>query len=598
MTKERKEQKNIWDVECLYKSFDTWNQERESWEKKAQDQWKECNQYKGQFSQGAEVVKKCLDSFFTCVRGLEKLYTYAHLRHDENLAEDTAKAAFAQSIGLFQDFQSSLSWLEPEILALDEKTWEQYKKSPELESYQFYLQKIYDQKEHILPEEQEELLSWGERVSMVPQQAFSAINNVDFVFDDVQDSEGKKHKLTLGNYATHMKSKDRVLRQNTFLSLHGKYRDFQNTLLELLSGQVQVHIFSQKTRKYESCVQAALDKHKIPTSVYQKLVETTKENIHELHAYNDLRKKALGYEELNPWDMSAPLVENFDKEYSYQEAVDIVIDSVSLLGEEYQNQLKKGLTEQKWVDPFENKGKRSGAYSSGCYDSHPYILMNYDKTLQDVLTLSHEAGHSMHSYYSNKHQSFQNASYAIFVAEVASTFNEQLTYEMLLDRAQSQKERLYILDQQITGLRNTFFRQVLFAEFEWKIHAMAEQKIPLTPALLQKEYQELNAFYFGPTVKNIDKMSCEFLRIPHFYYNFYVYQYATGIAAATSLVDIVKQGGQKQYLQFLSAGASKYPVQILQDAGVDMTTECAVKALIKLFQDLRIKFEKELLKKS
>jgi oligoendopeptidase F len=361
---------------------------------------------------------------------------------------------------------------------------------------------------------------------------------------------------------------------------------------------MQQHLFNKRARGYSSCLEAALYPHQIETSVYDALVESIRKGLFALHDYVDFRKKSLGYEELHLYDLSVPILSEFTMQIPYDEAVSAIIESVACLGKEYQQILHKGLTTDRWVDRYENKRKRSGAYSSGCYTSMPYILLNYHETFQDAMTLTHEAGHSMHSYFSAKHQKYQDHRYPIFLAEVASTFHEELLFRYFLAKAKSSEEKAYLINQKIDGIRSTLFRQTMFAEFERKIHEWTEEDVPLTPALLKEEYLRLNRHYFGPCVFIDEEIAVEWARIPHFYYNFYVYQYATGISAAHVLVERVLHQGEKakeQYLAFLASGCSKDPLQTLLDAGVDMKTSYPVEQLLLYFSDLVLQL-KELLK--
>lgn len=585
-----------WDLDCFYETHDAWEKNINAMLTEAKEGWKRLQAYRGKAGSPKEL-KDLLNTYFEYSRSLDKVYTFAHLRHDEDVGNDFFKNSYERAVSVAHQFSQAASWIEPEILALDDKLFQKHLKSDELAPYQFFLQKLYDQKKHILSSDKEELLSLAARTQMTPRTTFSAFSNADLKFPKIKDSKGKKHNLTHGTYQVHMKSHDRTLRENTFKTLQGAFKDFENTICHLISGNIQNHVFNHKVRNYESCLEAALSPNNIPTNVYMSLMETTRNHLDALHAYIKLRKKILGVPSLHIWDMSVPLVAEYDMKFTYDEACDIVVESVAILGEEYQSVLRRGLREDRWVDVYEGKGKRSGAYSSGCYDSMPYILMNFQGTLNDVLTLSHEAGHSMNSFLSNKKRAYHEAGYPIFVAEVASTFNEQLTYEYLLKRAKTKAEKLYILNQQIDGIRSTFFRQVMFADFEWKLHNFGEQDVPLTPSLLKEEYRKLNAEFFGKELVIDDELTVEFMRVPHFYYNFYVYQYATGIAAAAYLCEKVKQEGPKKYLEFLSAGGSDYPIALLQKAGVDMACQEPVESLIAVFSDLVKKFEKEVAKK-
>lgn len=596
-TRDQMPAKAVWGLESFYATPTQWERNFNELMDKAKEGWSHILTFKGKITGDPQVLKKLIDSYFAYSRDLEKVYTYAHLRHDENVADDLHKTNYQKAVALLHEFSNAASWIESEILQLDDKTLDALASAKELQEYKFFLRRIRDQKAHVLSADKEELLALAGQSLETARSTFSAFNNADLVFGNAVDSLGKEHKVTHGAYHSLMKSPDRVLRESGFKSIHKEYGRFQNTIAQLISGHVQNHVFTKRARGYNSCVEAALKNHNIPVAVYKELINTARKHLDANHEYIALRKKIMGVDELHYWDVMTPLVKEMKLEFPYEEAASIVVNSVAPLGSDYQAMLRKGIMEDRWVDVYENKGKRSGAYSSGCYDSMPYILMNYHGTLNDVLTLSHEAGHSMNSLLSNRKQRYHEAQYSIFVAEVASTFNEQLTYEYLLERAKTREERLYILNQQIDSMRSTFFRQVMFAEFELKIHELAENNVPITPAVLKEIYLQLNTDYFGPNLVLDEELSYECLRIPHFYYNFYVYQYATGIAAATTLVKKVKEEGNGRYLEFLAAGGSDYPIPILQKAGVDMASSEAVETFIETFRGLVRTFEKEFVQK-
>ncbi len=587
------EEEKKWDLKSFFKDTMEWEKKLQKLLEESENGFKKIAPETLSKKPSPSELKKVLDSFFDYFRSLETIYTYAHLKHDEDISFTENKEKYERARSLFHNFQSAASWVEPTILQFDPEHFENLLAHKELQPYKFYLTKLKDQSKHILTADKEQIMSLSARMQSTASGAFSALSNADLDFGSIVDGEGKEHRLTQSSYGKFMKSKDRVLRINAFEKLHQMFLTFQNTIAELIHGQVQNHLFNAKVRSYDSCLEAALKPHHIPLSVYHNLIDTVSKGIAPLHRYISLRKKVLGVKELKSCDLYAPLVEVKEKKYTFEEAVEIVIASVEILGKQYQDTLRKGLVEERWVDIYENKGKRSGAYSSGCYDSHPYILLNFQGTLNDVLTLSHEAGHSMNSYLSNKKQSYQDASYTIFVAEVASTFNEQLTYEYLLNKAETSQERMYILNQEIDAIRSTFFRQCLFAEFELKIHEMAEGNIPLTPDVMKQLYGDLNKKYFGKDLTITEESKGEYLRIPHFYYNFYVYQYATGIAAALSLVKSVKKGGLKPYMDFLSAGGSDYSIEILKKAGADMSSVKLIEKTLEYFSSLLEKLEKE-----
>lgn len=579
-----------WNVEEMYPSFEDWQKDFEKTISLDKPRWPELLEFKGKLGESPENLKKALLLLLNTDRRLAQLYTYAHLRHDEDIVENEHKTAYGKIMGIMHDFQQECSWFEPELLALSDQKVQTYLASPLLTDYRFYLEKIFRIKPHILPEREEELLAMAGKALQGTHRAFSAINDADFKFDPIKDSEGEEHELTHGSYGLYVRDQDRELRKNAFLTLHGKYHDYQNTLTELLQGQIQAHLLNAKARNYSSCLEAALFPKNIDTEVYHALIKAVREEIGTLHKYVALRKKCLkSVDQLHLYDMQVPLTSQMDLRLPYNEAQELILESVAPLGPEYQAMLSKGLQDQRWVDRYENNNKRSGAYSSGCYDSFPYILMNYRELLRDAFTLAHEAGHSMHSLLTHKNQPYQYGDYPIFLAEVASTFNEELLMQLLLKKAKTKEEKIYLLTQKVEDIRGTLFRQTMFAEFELLIHQMAENNIPMTPKLLSEEFTKLNQFYFGDSVVIDKEAEVEWSRIPHFYYNFYVFQYATGISAALALVERVVHGGKKEredYLNFLKGGSSRYPIEMLQLAGVDMRSPKPVKATIAKFGKL------------
>lgn len=579
-----------WNVQALYPDFETW--ETEFLKANRQDQkpkWPEIAAYKGRLHEGPQVLKECLEKMLDISRNLSKLYTYAHLRHDEDIANDPYKRAYSQITSLLHDFNEETSWFEPELLALPDAVIQAYLASPVLADYRFHIEKIVRIKKHMLSIENEELMALAGKALQAPNKAFSAINDADFKFGSIADKTGKPRELSHALYGIYIRDQDRTLRANAFKQMHGKYLKYENTLCELLNGQIQAHVFNARARKYGSCLEAALFPKNIDTQVYHALIKAVHSKMSSLHKYIKLRKRVLGLDEMHLYDMYVPLTPNVDIKMNFKEAVDLVVESVAPLGSSYQNILKKGLNQDRWVDRFENKNKRSGAYSSGCYDSMPYILMNYKNILRDVFTLAHEAGHSMHSHLSHTHQPYHQSDYPIFLAEVASTFNEELLMGLMLQRAKTKEEKIFLVNQKIEDIRGTLFRQTMFAEFELKVHEMAEQHIPLTPKILKDSYRQLNQHYFGDAAVIDPEIDIEWARIPHFYYNFYVFQYATGISAALALAERVQRGGEAEreaYLAFLKGGSSKYPIDLLKMAGVDMLSPEPVQTAIVKFGDL------------
>ncbi len=579
-----------WNVESLYPSWAAWEADLAQWGREKESvHWPELNAFKQSWKQSPENLKKLLEAHSEIDRRLSKLYTYAHLRHDEDVAEESSKKAYSRITTLLYAFAQESAWIEPELLGFPEEKLNALVNSQVLEPYRFYLEKMVRMKKHTLPAEQEELLAMAGKSLETASQAFGAFNNADLKFPPAVDSKGDQRELTHGKYQLYLRSPDRVLRESAFKNLHRAFLSYENTLCELLSGQVQRHLLEMKARKFSSCVESALFPHQIDISVYKSLIQAVRNHLPALHRYMHLRKELMGLDKLHLYDLHVPLVKQVDMGMSYDEAVKAILESVAVLGPEYQSALSQGLTQDRWVDRYENARKRSGAYSSGCYDSMPYILMNYQGTLNDALTLTHESGHSMHSLLSRKNQPYHYSRYSIFVAEVASTFNEELLLRHLRTKTTSKEQRAFLINQKLDDMRSTLLRQTMFAEFELKIHEWAEQGIPMTPALLKAEYRKLNQEYFGPDVHIDEEADIEWSHIPHFYYNFYVYQYATGISAAHALVERVVNGGDKErqdYLTFLSSGSCRYPIDVLKLAGVDMRTPEPVESAMRHFDAL------------
>lgn len=579
-----------WNVEALYPDVASWKREMEQWCRPDQKpHWPELEPFKGKLGEGTGLLKEFLDKSFAIDRRLSKLYTYAQMRHDEDLGCGEHKAMYSQIVTLAHEYGQEVSWVEPELLALPSAILNAYLKDPLLELYRFYLEKIVRQKPHILSAQQEQLMALAAQPLGACPKSFNVFNNADLKFPAVSNAKGESLEMSHGKYSLYLRNPDRVLRKNTFHSMYETFLGFENTLCELLSGKVQSALFMARARKHPTCLDAALFPNAIDTKVYENLIETVRENLSVLHRYMEVRKKALGLEELHMYDLHVPIVDDADLSFSYEEAEALVVDSVAPLGKEYQESLQRGLQEERWVDRYENQRKRSGAYSTGCFDSMPYILMNFQGTFSDLTTLAHEAGHSMHSYYSHKHQPYPYSHYPIFLAEVASTFNEELLFYTLKKQKLTNKEKAYLINQKLEDIRNTFFRQTMFAEFELLFHKLAEESVPFTPTTLKEHYKSLNAAYFGPSVVVDDLIAIEWARIPHFYHGFYVYQYATGIAAAHALFERVSALGEsarQDYLTFLSSGSCKYPLDLLALAGVNMQEKQPIEATIKQFDQL------------
>ncbi|WP_068470322.1 oligoendopeptidase F [Candidatus Protochlamydia phocaeensis] len=590
-TREEVPVEDRWNVEALYPNQEEWEKAFQSFASQAQQplKWPALQAFQGTLHESPEKVKLALELMMSIDRELSKLYTYAHLRHDEDIANPVFKKSYEQILALAHAFAQETAWFQPEILKLPDETLESYLASPYLTAYRFYLERIIRVKKHTLSPENEKLLALAGQALQTSYKTFSSLNDADFKFGSVLNSEGEEKPLSHATYSLYIRDQDRQLRKNAFENYHKHYSDFENTLCELLTGQVQNHIFQARARHYSSCLEAALFPKNINTAVYHALIQAVNEQISVLHRYMQLRKRILKLDELHLYDVYVPLTSAIDIRLPYQEAEDLVIESVVPLGEEYQSFLRQGLKDHRWVDRYENRNKRSGAYSSGCYDSMPYILMNYKDLLRDVFTLAHEAGHSMHSLYSRRSQPYHYSDYPIFLAEVASTFNEDLLIRLLMQKCTDPIEKIFLLNQKIEDIRGTLFRQTMFAEFELFVHQQSEENVPLTPQFLKQAYRELNRKYFGPSVVIDQEIDIEWARIPHFYYNFYVFQYATGISAALALSEKVVSGKEEDrdaYLNFLKGGSSQYPIDMLKKAGIDMESPEPVKSAIRKFDEL------------
>lgn len=585
------EEKYLWDLTPMYSSWDAWKKEI-----KIPD-ISQIEKLKNSLNENKESVKKVLDTSFALARAIDKLYTYAHLQHDSDGDDEEGKKALQEALQLATKFQSASSWIEPEILKIKEEVLRAWLQEKDLADYKVYLHKLLEQKQHVLSQQEERLLADVSMPLDAASRAFRSYNDIDLKFPPAIDKDGKEQTLTHGTFSLMLKSMDRALRKSAFENVHATYKKSENLFAELLSGEIQAHFFYAKARKYANCLQAALAPHQIDTSVVVNLIKTVRSKIGALHKYVALRKKVAGLEQMHLFDMHFPLVGGVDTKISIEEAKQIAIDSTKPLGEAYQSVLEKGINQERWLDCYETKSKRSGAYSSGCYDSHPYILLNFKGTSRDLSTLCHEIGHSMHSHYSRTHQQYPTSRYSIFVAEVASTLNEQLLFNYMMEHAKTSTEKAYLLQVQIEDLRATLFRQVMFAEFELKIHEMIEQGAPVTASILSDLFLQLNKDYFGPDVVIDDLIAIEWARIPHFYYNFYVYQYATGISAAIAFAKPIlanDEAAKDRYLDFLKAGSSDFPIEILKKAGVDMSQPEPISAAIDHFEHLLELFNEQL----
>jgi oligoendopeptidase F len=531
---------------------------------------------------------------------VEKLYVYSHLKADEDTTNSAYQAMNDRAMVLYTQFAEAQSWSSPELLALDEKVLLGIiAGSKELQLYRHKIDELLRQKAHVRSAEVEELLAQYAQVAQGPRTTFTMLDNADLKLPVVQDDQAKDVQLTHGNYIVFLQSRKPEVRQGAYLGMMNAFEGMRNTIAANYSSQVKGNIFEARARNYESALACALGPDNVPVSVYENLVSSADRFLPVLKRYLDIRKKhlaargELANNELSMWDLYVPLVADVDYTVSYEKAVSEVLCAVAPLGDEYVAALRKGFA-GRWVDVVENKGKRSGAYSSGCYGTPPYMLMNWQDNLENMFTLAHEAGHSMHSWYTRKTQPYPYGDYTIFVAEVASTCNEALLTQYLLKGDIDKNLRCYLINHQLEAFRTTFFRQTLFAEFEKLAHEQAEQGQALTADNLSDIFLGLNKKYYGDIVTEDDAVKIEWARIPHFYNSFYVYKYATGISAATALSRMILEEGKpavERYLRFLSSGSSNYSINLLQDAGVDLAKPVSINEALKVFESYLQQFE-------
>ncbi|KGX87718.1 oligoendopeptidase F [Pontibacillus litoralis] len=579
-----------WRLEDIFATEEEWNQEWEA----VKESIPQIEAFQGKLHESADTLYDLLKLQDELSNRVGKLYTYAHLRYDQDTTNSQYQDMNNRAESLITKVGSAMSFIDPEILAMEEGTVEKFlEEKEELKLYKKALTDITRQRPHTLSEKEEALLVKASEVMSNPAQTFGVLNNADLPFPTIKDEEGNEVDLTHGRFIRFLKSKDRNVRKKAFEAMYDTFGQFKNTFASTLSGAVKQHNFSASVRNYQSARHAALDRNKIPESVYDNLVEAVNDRLPALQRYIELRKELLGVDELHMYDLYADLVPDANMEVSYDEAQQLVLKGLAPLGEEYINIVKEGY-ENRWIDVEENKGKRSGAYSSGTYGTNPYILMNWQNNVNNMFTLAHELGHSLHSYYTHENQSYRYGNYSIFVAEVASTCNEALLNDYLLRETDDKKKKMYLLNEYLEGFRGTVFRQTMFAEFEHDIHQRAQNGESLTADKMTELYHALNRKYFGDNMVVDDEIGLEWARIPHFYYNYYVYQYATGFSAATALASqILKEGDQavERYKGFLKAGSSDYPIEVLKQAGVDMTSKQVIEEALDVFEEKLVEFE-------
>lgn len=572
-----------WDLTKIYKDEKEWQKDFDDVKEKIL----KVLEYKDSFLSNGKKLYEYLKYDEEVSRKLEKIYYYAHLNYDADTLDEKYKVMTNKVSDLFTKYNELSSFVVPEILKLDEEKLNTfYKDEEKLEDYRFSIENIYRFKNHTLDEEKEKMLSNLSKCLSNPEETYEALTDSDFEYDYITDEKGNKVKFNESNYSLFIKSKDRSVRKKAFEMLHNKYKKYIRTITSTYKGEVENNVVLAKIRNYDSAISASLYSDNVPVDIYNNLIKVVNDNMNVLYNYYDLKKEILSLDHLHMYDTYVEIINKIDKKYSFDEAKEIVIDALSILGDKYVKNLKKAFDE-KWIDIYHSKGKRSGAYSSGNFDVNPYVLLNFEGTLNDVSTLAHELGHSMHTYLSCKNNPYQYSSYEIFVAEVASTVNELLLANYMLKNSKNKDEKLAIINHILDLYKATLYRQTMFAEFEKETHKLREKGEVLTSDLLSNTYYNLVKKYFGPNVLCDDLIRYEWARIPHFYYNFYVYKYATGISAASYIVDGIlnnKEGALENYINFLKTGGSMYPLDELKIAGVNLNSKSVVLSAIKTFE--------------
>lgn len=586
------ENKFKWTIDEMYPNEESIEKDIQ----KVKELIEEVKRYKGILADSEENIFKALNISEEASRILQNLYVYTHMKSHEDTRINKNQSNATKIDMLSTELSMSTSYMVPEIIAMDNEKLENYLKTERLSHYKKYVDDILRLKPHTLNEREEELLASVADLSGVPENVYDMLSFADLKFPEIEDENGEKVRVTHSNFSLFLKSKDARVRKDAFEAMYGIYGQYKNTFASTLYGGIKSEIFYAKTRKYESALQGSLFQDNVSVNVYNNLIDAVHENLDTLNDYIDLKKKFLGLDKINMYDLYVPLTENFDMEISYEKAQEIILEALKPLGEEYLENVKKAFAEG-WIDVYGNEGKQGGAYSWGSYDSKSYILMSYKDDLNSLFTLIHEMGHSMHSFYSKNNQPYLYSGYKIFVAEVASTLNELLLINYLLKNAESKEERVYLLNYYLEQFRTTVYRQTMFAEFENICHGKVEEGEPLTAEDFNNIYYDLNKKYYGESCEVNEEIALEWARIPHFYSNFYVYKYATGFSAASALSKQILEEGESavsRYKEFLKSGGSEFPLDQLRKAGVDMEKKESVDEALHVFKDLVKQLEKEL----
>ncbi len=572
-----------WKLEDIYKDTDSWEKDFKTVKELAT----QMGNFKGKLGNSADTLLDCFKKSDELLSLNDKVFVYARMKRDEDNGNSTYQALTERASTLGTEVYTAISFIVPEMLAIpEEKLMSFMNSNKELSVYMFMVQENLRQKEHILSEQEEQILALSTEISDTAGDIFTMYNNADIKFPCIRDEKGEEVEVTKGRYSTMLESRDRRVRKDAYEAVYSTYYKMKNTLGASLTGNVKKNRFYSIVRKYPSSLESSLDNDNVPVKVYDNLIDTVNKNLHLLDRYLKLRKKALKLDELHMYDLYVPMVEEYDKKVTYEEGKKLVEEGLKPLGEEYIGYLKKGF-DSGWIDIYENEGKTSGAYSWGAFKTHPYVLLNYENNINDVYTLAHEMGHALHSYYTNMTQPYVYSQYRIFVAEVASTVNESLLMRYMLSKSESKQEKAYLLNHYLEEFRGTVFRQTMFAEFEKLIHQKTEQGEALNAQELCDIYYGLNKKYFGEAVSVDKETEMEWSRIPHFYSSFYVYKYATGFSAATAIAEKIYKEGKPavdKYLEFLKSGGSNYPIELLKIAGVDLSSPQPIQDALNVFE--------------
>jgi len=577
------DEKYQWDLSTVFATDDAWEAELASLDSDLEN----AKAYKGRLTASSNDLIAITESYLALSRRLEKLYVYASMKNDQDTTVAKYQEYQAKATAIYAKFSEIFAFYEPELMQLSKEAFEDFvAETPALSGYAHVFEQLFKRQPHVLSQDEEELLAGAQEIFGAAGETFGLLDNADIIFPIVLDDEGKEIQLTHGNFISLLESKNRDVRKEAYQALYATYEQFQHTYAKTLQTNVKVHNYEARVHHFKSAREAALSANFIPESVYDTLIETVNANLPLLHRYVELRKKILKLDDLRMYDIHTPLSE-MDMSFTYEEALAKAEDVLAVFGKEYSERVHRAFTER-WIDVHVNKGKRSGAYSGGSYDTNAFMLLNWQDTLDNLFTLVHETGHSLHSTFTRENQPYVYGDYSIFLAEIASTTNENILTETLLKEVDDDKARFAILNHYLDGFKSTIFRQAQFAEFEDIIHKADQAGEVLTSDYLNQLYADLNEKYYGLSKADNPEIQYEWARIPHFYYNYYVYQYATGFAAASYLADKVVHGTQAdidRYLDYLKAGNSDYPLNVIKKAGVDMTTSAYLDAAFRIFEE-------------